>query len=317
MTREARKERDSPFASVLPEWRNATRGRPSKIKRRLRTFLLITVCILLPLASTLLLSYNYTWRLPASTGSSSHRAAVIDELSVQYPDPGFLNNATKSLEAAGYAVDYYGPDKVTVGLFRDLAMQEYGIIIVRAHTAGQSIVTTEPYSQSAYVYEQLTDRLAKTYVQNGPPYFAVTAQFVLHEMRGQLPDSLVMIMGCSGLTVKPELASAFLDKGARTVVGWDGFVSAAYTDIATARVLESFAAGRSLPEAVGTVAKPDPLYNGRLTYLDWNSVAGQRVKGLISGLTVWSFFVFLLIFGPLTAFLGPKLLTRQWIKRRK
>jgi hypothetical protein len=317
MTREARKERDSLFASVLTEWRRATRGRPSKIKRRLRTFLLITVCILLPMVFTMLFTYNYTWRLPASTGSSSHRAALIDELSVQYSDQGFLNNATKSLEAVGYSVDYYGPDKVTVGLFRDLPTKGYGIIVIRAHTAGQSIVTAEPYSQSAYVYEQLTDRLAKALVQNSPPDFAVTAQFVLHEMRGQLPDSIVMIMGCSGLTVNPELASAFLDKGARTVIGWDGFVSATYTDIATARVLESFAAGKSLPEAVGTVSKPDPLYNGRLTYLDWTSVASQRLNGLIAGLTVWSFFIFLLIFGPLTAFLGPKLLSRQWVKRGK
>jgi hypothetical protein len=318
MAREARKEeRDVLFAAVLAERQRETRKRPSKSKRRLRTFSLIVVCILLPLVSTVLLSYNYTWRLPASTGNYSHRAALIDELSVEYSDPWFLNNATRSLEAAGYHVDYYGPDKVTVGLFRDLPTKGYGIIVVRAHTAGQSIVTAEPYSQSAYVYEQLTDRLAETYVQNGPPYFAITAQFVLHEMKGQLPDSIVMIMGCSGLTVNPQLASAFLDKGAKTVIGWDGFVSATYTDIATARVLESFAAGKPLPEAVGVVGKPDPVYKGRLTYLDWNSVAGQRLNGLITGLTLWSFFIVLLIFGPLTAFLGPKLLSRQWIRRGK
>jgi nitrate reductase NapE component len=317
MTPETRKERDSLFASVLTEQRRANRGRPSKSKRRLRTFLLITVCILLPMVSTVLLSYNYTWRLPAAIGNSNHRAALIDELSVQYSDPVFLNNATKSLEGAGYAVDYYAPDKFTVGLFRDLPTKGYGIIIVRAHTAGQSIVTTEPYSQSAYLYEQLTDRLAKAYVQNSPPDFAVTAQFMRHEMRGQLPDSLVIIMGCSGLAVNHELASAFLDKGARTVVGWDGFVSATYTDIATARVLESFSAGRPLPEAVGTVAQPDPLYRGRLTYLDWSSVASQRLHSLITGLTVWSSFIAILIFGPLTVFLGPKLLSRQWIRRGK
>src|SRR5712692_1858814 len=143
MAREARKERDALFDAVLAERHGETRRRPSKSKRQLRTILLIAVCILLPLVSTVLLSYNYTWRLPASTGSSSHRAALIDELSVQYSDPGFLKNATKSLETAGYAVDYYGPDKFTVGLFRDLPTKGYGIIIVRAHTAGQSIVTAE------------------------------------------------------------------------------------------------------------------------------------------------------------------------------
>ncbi len=322
MVSETRKERDSFFAPVLAERRRETRGRPPKNKTRLKTFLLIAVCIFLPLASTMLLSYNYTWRLPASAGNSSHRAALIDELSLAYSDPGFLNNATKSLEAAGYAVDYYGPDKVTVGLFRDLPIEGYGIMIVRAHTAGQSILTAEPYSKSKYVYEQLTDRLAEAalheaYLQNKPPYFAVTAQFVLHEMRGQLPDSIVMIMGCSGLDANPELASAFLDKGARIVTGWDGFVSATYTDIATARVLKSFATGMSLPEAVGSVAKPDPVYNGHLTYLDWNSVAGQRLNSLIAGLTLWSFFIVLLICGPLTVFLVPKLLSRQRIKRRK
>jgi hypothetical protein len=279
--------------------------------------LLVALFIVLPLITATLLSYNYTWRLSASNEHSSHRAALIDELSVTYSDAVFLNNATKSLEATGYAVDYFGPDKVTVGLFQDLPSKEYGIIIVRAHTGAQSILTAEHYSPSQYVYEQLTDRLTEAYLTNYPPYFAVTAQFVIHEMRGQLQDSIVIIMGCGGLEGKPELATAFLDKGARMVIGWDGSVSATYTDIATASVLELFATGEPLQDAVGLVAKPDPVYKGQLSYLDWKSVAGERLNELIGGLSVWSFFIALVTCGPLTILLVPRVFSRRWVKRGK
>jgi hypothetical protein len=52
---------------------------------------------------------NYLWRLSSSHDKSHPRAIVMDELSLNYPDPSFTTNITNALKNAGFAVDYSGP----------------------------------------------------------------------------------------------------------------------------------------------------------------------------------------------------------------
>ncbi|GAG52736.1 unnamed protein product, partial [marine sediment metagenome] len=47
-------------------------------------------------------------------GSSSPTAAIIDQLGATYPNPDFADAAAETLEQAGYAVDYYPPEQITV-----------------------------------------------------------------------------------------------------------------------------------------------------------------------------------------------------------
>ncbi len=86
---------------------------------------------------------------------------------------------------------------------------------------------TEPYSPFHHVLEQLTGQ-AGNYLVQGKEYFSVGPGLV-SSMQGRLPGSLVLLMGCNTLT-QPELARAFINKGASIVVGWTGLVSLVLTD---------------------------------------------------------------------------------------
>ena len=92
-------------------------------------------------------------------------------------------------------------------------------MIVRSHTAANAgIITGEQYSQSKYVYKHLTDQLIEGVLQSRPPCFAIAAGFIGSEMQGELPDSTIVLMGCDGMQRSPQLAEAFIDKGARFVI---------------------------------------------------------------------------------------------------
>ncbi len=64
---------------------------------------------------------------------SGPRAVIIDQLAITDPDPDFISSAATQLKSAGYKVDYYRPDEVTVELYRDLPSRGYKVIIIRSH----------------------------------------------------------------------------------------------------------------------------------------------------------------------------------------
>ena len=283
-------------------------------RRKARTRRALAFALIgLSLALGLFLTNGSLWRFPSPTSDAAHRAAIIDELSLTSANPSFKENVTASLSSSGYSVDYYPPDQVTVELFRDLPSKGYGLIIIRSHSAvGAGIITGEPYGRSKYVYEQLTDQLVDGVVQGEPPSFAVAAGFVGSEMQGRLPDSTVVLMGCAGLGGNPELARAFIDKGAKFVVGWDDAVTASGTDMATEVLVHGLANGLTVDQAVKLARDyPDAFYHSHLDYLSWNQVSGQRLGSFLFGLASWSTLVVLLVFGPAIVILIPKTLSRR------
>ena len=74
-------------------------------------------------------------------------------------------------------------------------------------------------------------------------------------------------MGCGGLKTN-DLARAFLARGAKDFVSWDGSVTAQHTDSATEELLAHlFAGGQELHEAVARTMDgvgPDPAFGARL-----------------------------------------------------
>jgi hypothetical protein len=269
----------------------------------------------LTVASGLWFTNGYLWRTPISVGKAHHRAAIIDELSVTNPNASFIQDVKQSLTSSGYSIDYYPPDQVTVGLFQTLPSKDYGLIIIRSHTAANAgIITGERYSQGKYVYEQLTDQLIEGELQSGPSYFAIAAGFIGSEMQGQLPDSTIFLMGCDGLQGNPRLAEAFIDKGAKFVIGWDSAVTAYSTDVATAALLHGIAQGLTLSQAVGIAASySDPITHGHLNSLSWQQVSGQRLDSFLYTMASWSTVVFFLVLGPSILILLPKILGRKWL----
>jgi hypothetical protein len=239
----------------------------------------------------------------------------VDELSLSTPDPAFITAATSTLQGAGYTVDYYPPASVTVAFFRDLPQKGYSLVILRAHTGSRgpdlAIFTSEPYTQYKYVLEQLTDQVVPGVVQE-TQYLAITPSFVRDQMHGRFQGSLVIMMGCRSLA-GPEMAQAFLDKGAKAYVGWDNFVSASHTDTSTLALLESLTQGKSLPGAVGLVADRlgrDPAFGGQLGYYDTAVRVSGELAGPLTGLVTLVAYAAVAVTGIMLVVLIPKLLGR-------
>jgi hypothetical protein len=281
-----------------------------KARGRSSLFLSVIVVIFLVVGIAAWSTDNYLWRLPTSHNGSHPRALVMDQLSLNYPDPSFTTNITNALKMAGYTVDYSGPSSTAVDSFRQLPKQGYDLIIIRAHTgSSQSIITAQPYSKSEYVADQLSGRLVPAQVDGGPLYFALTPKFVSQDMTGRFSESTIMIMGCSALEGTQDIASAFLDKGADFFVGWDSSVSIIHTDTSTVAFVRLLSTGRSLTEATAQAGVADPVYGARLRYLDWNSLVHSRTNDLISKLVIWVALAALVVVGPMAVFVGPKLFT--------
>jgi hypothetical protein len=210
--------------------------------------------------------------------SAGPRAAIVDQLALTQPNPAFVQATTDLLEQAGYAVDYYPGEEVTVEFYREFPSHPYDLIIFRVHSAlgredGQpadwvTLFTADAYHETWYVGEQKTRRLSMvSYYEDGPPYFGIMPDFIRSSMRGDLRDTTVVLMGCDGLATE-TIAEALVDKGAKAVVSWSGLVSGDHTDVATESLLRhSVVEGLPLREAVDRTAAevgPDPTYGSVL-----------------------------------------------------
>jgi hypothetical protein len=216
------------------------------------------------------------------------KAAIVDHLSISWPNPAFVKECIALLRTAGYDVDYYKGEEVTVELYRHLPTHGYKLVILRTHSAyihkylSLAMFTSETYSKNRYVYEQLRNRVASGFVapyQEGDPrYLVVTDKFVRYSMEGSFDDAMIVMMGCRG--IKKCAATAFTQKGASVYIGWDGLVSADHTDLAIIRFFEHFLAEKlTVADAVNKTMKEvgiDSKHRSQLLF--WpTSAAGLTV----------------------------------------
>jgi hypothetical protein len=227
-------------------WIKAEKQKQSRIG--LAIFLGLILLIVVPLTYY---SYNILSRLNSQTITNElkPKAAIVDQLSLTFQNQTFIETATNILKQAGYGVDYYPGEAVTVNFYRNLPTHGYKIIILRVHSAlgwyGEPPVclfTSEPYSQDRFIYEQLTDQLTRAYYNvsgEGKYYFGILPEFVRSSMSGRFENTIVVMMGCNGLTYI-DMAKAFTDKGAEVYIGWYNSVSVSHTDTATIKLLQHY-----------------------------------------------------------------------------
>ena len=214
---------------------------------------------------------------------SGPRAAIIDQLTLTQPNPAFADDTTRLLEDAGYSVDYFPGEQVTVDFYRDLPKRNYDLIIFRAHSARVkesdratltdevAIFTGEPYDATKYLDEQYSHRLnvARHHESTGNEtfYFAMGPGFIRDSMKGRFNGTTVILMGCDALS-SDTAAQAFIDKGASAVTGWSGQVTAPHTDDTTERLLQYLVSdGLDAQDAASRAAAdmgPDPSYGSTL-----------------------------------------------------
>ncbi len=211
--------------------------------------------------------------------SQPAKAALVDHLSLTFPNQSFIDNTTEILEQAGYTIDYYPGEEVTVDFYRDLPNHHYEIVILRVHsgrintpngtlTDNVALFSDEPYNPEKYVEEEKAGLVGSAhYSYTNSTYFAITPSFVVWGMEGKFEDSTVILMGCDGLR-SDTMAEAFLDKGANAFISWTEPVSASYTDAATESLLkhlliEKLPLKEAMSKAIADVG-PDQIYGSEL-----------------------------------------------------
>ena len=107
------------------------------------------------------------------------RAAIIDQLQDDIPNPYFQNKTTELLETAGYEVELFTTKQLTVDFYKRLPSMNYEFIVFRTHAIGNdekdvasgkepvSLFTGEKYRDDKYITEQLSGQIGK-----GAPYMS-------------------------------------------------------------------------------------------------------------------------------------------------
>ena len=270
------------------------RNRPHKTKRntfdeekrdqRIGTIIVVTALIAVILGSGFVI--NYLLSRPSATqpvsSTSELKAVIVDHLSVTSPNETFAKTATNTLKQAGYTVDYYPGENVTVEFYRNLPTHDYKLIILRVHSAlgynrtpPLDLFTAESYSATKYIYEQLTNQLDAAVYTNqnqsssGTAYFGIRPEFIQYGLSGRFRDTVIILMGCDGLA-NSDMAQAFLSRGASACIGWNGSVTAAHTDSSTVHLLglllrEGEPIDRGMTLTTHDVGL-DPRFKSHLTY---------------------------------------------------
>lgn len=217
-------------------------------------------------------------------------AAIIDQLSATsfQENEQFTANVTKELEDYGFEVDVFQGNNVTVDFYRRLPTYGYKLIIFRAHSGileqdGEVVprtvlFTNEEYSESRYALEQVYGQLTMGGACQGcPMMFGIAPEFVsaqgvvgqATDMEGRFEDTVIIMMGCSGIAL-PDMAEAFIDKGASIYLAWDRSVELYYVDEATPYLVNHLCSGElTIREAVRNtmdVIGPDPNHGAELQF---------------------------------------------------
>jgi hypothetical protein len=211
------------------------------------------------------------------------KAALVDQIALTNPNPAFTDQALAYLEEAGFSVDVYEGEEITVEFFRTLPEKGYQLILFRTHATNilnetlpggpVFLFTSEVYDKGKYVKEQLANRIGRArilYGDDSPLYFAIVSGFVRQDMKGRFDGTLIIIGGCQSLGT-PDLAQAFIDRGASAVVGWNEWVDLSHNDQALLHLLRGLTVEKlTLEQAVRKTMNeigPDQAYDSILTYL--------------------------------------------------
>jgi len=241
-----------------------------------------------------LLYYKVSFKTPEI--KFSMRAAIIDQLGRDFPNSEFNDTengrVAKLLRNYGFDVSYHPSENIDIAFYRGLAKYDYGLIILRAHSAlrednqtgapvAVDLFTSENYTDDeSYLWkERKLGLVTKGFYRWRPNqwYFAITSKFI-ESLEGYFPKSIVIAMGCWSL--KPgfeEMAEAFIQKGATAYIGWTDAVYPQDTDKETINLLNMLLNDdKKLSDAISeTNGYPIP---GGTTHLDFHRKSAGNLK---------------------------------------
>ncbi|HXV67067.1 MAG TPA: hypothetical protein VD731_07585 [Nitrosopumilaceae archaeon] len=246
------------------------------------------IAIILIGFSITLVSQNFQMDSPKlqimNTGNP--RAAIIDQLDEEIPNKEFHEKITNYLTNAGYDVDLYTTEKVTVDLYKNLPSMDYKLIIIRSHSLGDgyieessSLFTGEKYSDHKYIKEQFLGYVGRAVpilmqeVNRGGglehfrnnTYFTVGSKMVDELMVGKFDNSVIILGGCETMQ-ESRLADSFLKRGAMEVVGWSGLIDAQNNDNIMIEIVRQTTENKTKLDQ--TIDNVNENIKGRLYYED-------------------------------------------------
>jgi hypothetical protein len=227
------------------------------------------------------------------------KAAIIDQLYSDIPNENFHELAIEYLEGAGYEVDIFNTEQVTVDFYKKLPSMNYDFVIIRSHGAADktdqdsvTLFTGEKYQEDKYISEQLFGHAKRvtpvyavtydttednsewvivndTYRERSSPvnidassseeYFAITPKLIDQAMEGKFSGTTFVLAGCSTMK-SSSMAESLVRLGASEVVGWDGDVVSAQNDMVVLGLLEElFVSKVTMSEAIDSVMDKFPL----------------------------------------------------------
>jgi hypothetical protein len=197
-------------------------------------------------------------QIESITSDGIPRAAIIDQLHNDKPNQDFQKNVTNFLSTAGYHVDLFTTDDITVDFYKKLPSMNYEFIVIRSHSLGDgtveesaSLFTGEIYRKDRYIDEQYSGQVGKglPYLPEeveglggwealrDETYFVVGSKLVDELMVGTFPNSVIVLGGCE-TTEGTILADSLLQRGASEIIGWNGLVSSKDNDKIILKLLE-------------------------------------------------------------------------------
>ena len=203
------------------------------------------------------------------------KAAILDGLSRDYPNKTFIESAKKILERAGFTVDIYGPENMSLNLLKELPSRDYGLIIFRVH-GGRIRQPIGLFMGSGLFIERCSPESYRREVESGylllgrpflsnETYCVAPPHYIIDKLHGRFKKAIIIAISC--FTGDDEvMAIAFFKRGARAYIGFKGKISPTYGDTFTIKLLRKiYAENLSIQEAFNQVKEelgPDPHYNG-------------------------------------------------------
>lgn len=207
--------------------------------------------------------------------SPSMRAAILDGLSTDYPNQTFIKSAEEILSHAGFEVEIYAPENITLSLLRKLPLKDYGLVIFRVH-GGRIRQPIGLFIGGGLFIERCSleshkDEVEAGYLLLGRPFFSndtycvAPPHYITDKLEGKFQGTIIIAMSC--FTGNDDImASAFFERGAGAYIGFKGEVSPQYTDAFTVTLLrKTYLEKLPLKEAFDQAWRklgPDPHYGG-------------------------------------------------------
>ncbi|MCS7367714.1 MAG: hypothetical protein NDF52_07540 [archaeon YNP-WB-062] len=262
----------------MPKKRGKARKKVKKRSKKKILLFLVIIIFTISVASYFGL-HELSQNTKTEKGTIVRKAAIIDGLSEDIPNPSLINEMSNLLRSSGYEVTIFNGSQVNIELFRNLPEMGFTLIIMRLH-GGRiqqpiglfigSGLFAEPFSEGKYEYEYYSGYFLKgvAYV-GGKEYFVITPAYVSEKFQGRFPGSAIIILSCYSMWDQ-VLASSFIEKGASIVVGIDHKTDVQYLDRVGLELVKQISQGASVEEAVSKtmeIVGPDPLTGAKLLYV--------------------------------------------------